>query len=157
MRRGFHITPKEETRVLVLRKLRNKTWLATVHRGKYWLDGVALLRSSLEHLAFSIMNLKYYGEIRIVMIDNVPLDNAFLENLSERLKLPVILFINNDTIYSVGLPKSTAKLLIKKLSLNGTPEPIRISRIISRDLSSLLEFEIYDHNRDSGQLRNPRP
>jgi len=149
MRRGFHITPKEETRVLVLRKLRNETWLATVHRGKYWLDGIALLRSPLRRLPYSIMELKYYGEIRIMLIDNVPLDKAFLENLSEKLKLPIILFTGNGIIHPIRLPKDVAELLIRKLSINGIPEPIRISRIISRSLSSLLEFEIGGHNRDN--------
>ena len=154
MRRGFHITPKEETRVLVLKKLLNETWLVTVHRGKYWLDGIALLRSPLRRLSSSIMELKYYGEIRIVLIDNVPLDNAFLENLSEELKLPVILFMDNGIIHPIRLPKEAAELLIRRLSINEIPEPIRISRIISRALSSLLEFEIGGRNLGNERLHS---
>ncbi|RLF17561.1 MAG: hypothetical protein DRJ66_00430 [Thermoprotei archaeon] len=133
---------------MTIRRLPNGHWLVVVYRGKYWLDGVAIVRCTPSELPGVIKKLKYYGETRLIIVDDPNISQDIMKSLHSSLNVPVIAY-SEGLKYAFGISPDHANNILKFLSLNGIPEPIRVSRIISRDLFSLMESGIYYRNQDN--------
>ncbi|RLF20302.1 MAG: hypothetical protein DRN15_02720 [Thermoprotei archaeon] len=140
MPRRLSGTIKEEIRSLVIAPLLKEELLAVVFRGKYWLDGVVRVRvrGDLESIADMVRKLKYYPELRLVILD-MDVNDQELEYMNRKLGLPILVVNDRGNVArSIGLSSEELKQLQRVLSFEEEEfiEPIRVTRIIAEALRS---------------------
>ncbi len=140
MPRKLRGTTKEEIRVLALEPTGSNELLGVVYRGKYWLDGVfriKLDRLSATSLSGVLRRIRYYPEIRLLIVDH-NLRIRDLQTLERELNLPVIVIGSGGRIIEAyGIESEEAFRIVKKLSVQGVPEALRVARLLALSLRSI--------------------
>lgn len=128
---------KEEARILAVKHLRECEVLGVVFRGKYWLDGVFrlyLTKWDTLCLARGIRKIKYYPELKIVILDH---DVTCINpgTLGKLLNLPIIkVNEKGEAIQASGITLKEASLLLRNLSFQEVAEPVRVLRLLVLNL-----------------------
>ncbi len=129
---------KEEARVLALKPFSLNEIVGVVFRGKYWVDGVLVIRFkdkvSSEKLARAIISSKYFHELRILLFD-YDMPQIDIHIVYETTKLPVI---RVDCLGSVeasaGIDYLSALQALRSLVLDDVIQPLYFLRALTRNL-----------------------
>ena len=114
----------------MIEPLGDRRWMLLVYRGGSFIDGLAILEADEGELGRAITGTKYFAELRVLIVDDERVD---AKALHEQLGIPV-LHPEGGRLTGLGLSERRLRQLLRLITLDGEPEPLRVARLIARRL-----------------------
>ena len=138
MYRGLRLWAKEEIRVIALKPITGRELLGVIYRGKYWFDGILRVRLRRLRGAYAVAEAikmsKYYDELRAVMLDH-ELSWIDIHLVNDIIGLPVLkMDVQGHIEECVGVRYEDAQRIVKRLTFQDVPEPLRVARVLALSL-----------------------